>query len=68
MLIILVFLYYSGFAASVLLTGRFNSGVRPHLSGDSGKWFVAIDLNAEGAELLTQRHVAQASRLRCVPQ
>jgi hypothetical protein len=66
MLIILVFLYYFGFAASVPLTGRFNSGVRPHLSGDSGKWFDRGDLNADGTELLTQRHVAQASRLRSV--
>jgi hypothetical protein len=31
MLIIFVFLYYFGFAASVLLTGRFSPGVRPHL-------------------------------------
>jgi hypothetical protein len=66
MLIIVVFLYYFGFAASVPLTGRFNSGVRPHLSGDSGKYFDKRNLNANGIELMRQRHVAQASRLRSV--
>jgi hypothetical protein len=48
MLIIFVFLYYFGFAASVLLTGRFNSGVRPHLFRNSRKKFVYCWIDHRG--------------------
>jgi hypothetical protein len=50
MLIIFVFLYYFGFAASVLLTGRFNSGVQPHLSRTSRRKFVVNRLTTEDTE------------------
>jgi hypothetical protein len=48
MLIILVFLYYFGFAASVPPSGRFSSGVRPHLPETPREKFVCCWVDHRG--------------------